>query len=555
MNRFFQGLLLSLLVWPPAQLSAAEGTRHEPTSEMTTVALAEPAILKVENHTIVEFRAPFLGIPPEKRRQRAERAISEALTDGNALVTHSDAPQGISIHLNGELVFFVTQGDADVLAGKDLSTTAADAVANLQQVIKQTSETRNWQFRLKALGLIAVASVLLWLALMLLRKGRDRLFDALARFAERHAENLKVAGTELVATDRLRAGFRLVLKLLFGVMFLVLGYEWLAFCLAQFPYTAPWADDLHLYMLGMLGVFATAIVSLVPDLVTAVAIFYLAKKTNDGIRLLLRRVETGVIKLAWLEADAVKPTRQIISVVVWLLALAMAYPYLPGSSSAAFQGLSVLVGLMLSFGGSGLVGQAASGLTLMYTKTLKVGEYVRIGDMEGTVVSVGTFTTRLRTGLGEELCMPNTVVLSTTTTNYSRTVQGPGFVLDTHVTIGYDTPWRQVQAMLELAAKQTTGVLAEPAPKVFQTELSDFYIHYRLVCQAIPADPRPRAEVLNQLHANILDVFNQFGVQIMSPGYYEDPAIPKVVPIEHWHDAPAVKPADTSADLKQTQPV
>jgi small-conductance mechanosensitive channel len=217
----------------------------------------------------------------------------------------------------------------------------------------------------------------------------------------------------------------------------------------------------------------------------------------------------------------------------------MAYPYLPGSDTEAFKALSVLVGLMLSLGGSSIVGQAASGLVVLYTRTLRVGEYVRIDGNEGTIVELGTFTTRIRTGLGEELTLPNSLVLGSVTRNYSRAVRGPGYILDTTVTIGYDAPWRQVHAMLIEAARRTPGVLAEPPPAVFQTGLSDFYPVYRLVCQAIPSEPRSRAELLSQLHANVQDVFNEHDVQIMSPHYLGDPEVPKVVPPSRWHAPPA----------------
>jgi small-conductance mechanosensitive channel len=152
---------------------------------------------------------------------------------------------------------------------------------------------------------------------------------------------------------------------------------------------------------------------------------------------------------------------------------------------------------------------------------------------------MGAFTTTIRTGLGEELSIPNSIITGTVTKNYSRAVQGNGFIVDTTVTIGYDTPWRQVEAMLVEAARRTPGVLDTPKPHVFQTGLSDFYPEYRLVAQAVPSQPRPRAEVMSQLHANIQDVFNEYGVQIMSPHYLGDPAQAKVVKREDWHLPPA----------------
>jgi small-conductance mechanosensitive channel len=227
---------------------------------------------------------------------------------------------------------------------------------------------------------------------------------------------------------------------------------------------------------------------------------------------------------------------------VWVFALVMAYPYIPGSDSDAFKGLSVLIGLMVSVGASGIVGQAASGLILMYTRTFRPGEYVRIGEHERTIVEMRMFTSRIRTGLGEELTLPNSLVLSSVTKNYSRAVRGRGFVVNTVVTIGYDAPWRQVHAMLIEEARQTEGALADPPPHVFQTALSDFYVEYRLVCQAIATDPRPRAEIISALLANVQDVFNEHGVQIMSPHYLGDPGEAKVVPKARWYASPAVPP-------------
>jgi small-conductance mechanosensitive channel len=280
----------------------------------------------------------------------------------------------------------------------------------------------------------------------------------------------------------------------------------------------------------------------VPDLLIVVVIFVIARSVNGMLCTFFDGVQAARISVGWLDSDSARPTRRLATIAVWVFALVMAYPYIPGSETEAFKGLSVLIGLMISVGASGIVGQAASGLILMYTRTYRPGEYVRINDHEGTIVEMGMFTTRIRTGLGEDLTLPNSLVLSTVTRNYSRAVKGAGFVLDTAVTIGYDAPWRQVHAMLAEAARRTPGVLPDPAPRVFQTALSDFYVEYRLVCQAVPGEPRPRAEVLSNLHANVQDVFNEHGVQIMSPHYLGDPADPKIVPKSRWHEAPAAPP-------------
>ena len=174
------------------------------------------------------------------------------------------------------------------------------------------------------------------------------------------------------------------------------------------------------------------------------------------------------------------------------------------------------------------------------------GEYVKIADSEGTVTELGLFATRVQTGTGEELILPNAFVVANTTRNFSRAVAGRGFVLHVTVTIGYSTPWRQVHAMLLEAARRTHGVLAEPAPYVIQASLSDFYVEYKLVAHAGPEAPIKRAMAINDLNASVQDVFNEYGVQIMSPHYLGDPAHPQVVPKERWFEPPADKPGALS---------
>jgi small-conductance mechanosensitive channel len=238
----------------------------------------------------------------------------------------------------------------------------------------------------------------------------------------------------------------------------------------------------------------------------------------------------------------VRPTRRIFSFIVYVFALAMAYPYLPGADTEAFKGLSVLVGVMVSIGGASVLGQAFSGLILMYIKAFRRGDYVRIGDVEGTVVELGMFATHIRTGMGEDITLPNSGIMGTTTKNYSRAVPGTGYIVDTVVTIGYSAPWRQVQAMLEEAARRTPEIAKTPAPMVRQTALSDFYIEYRLIAYTPVEQPLARVEVLDHLHGHIQDVFNEHSVQIMSPHYMMDPKEPQVVPKDKWHLPPARPP-------------
>jgi small-conductance mechanosensitive channel len=181
-----------------------------------------------------------------------------------------------------------------------------------------------------------------------------------------------------------------------------------------------------------------------------------------------------------------------------------------------------------------------SGLTLTYARALKAGDFVRLGDAEGIVTGLNMLSVKLRTFQGEEITVPNGVVVGLITTNYTRLAASGASYLASTVSIGYDTPWRQVRGLLLLAAERTEGIRRDPPPMVVTDALEDFYVRYRLlVCLE---DPTARVIARDRLHASILDAFNEFGVQIMSPNYEADPEGRKVVPPDRWYAAPAARP-------------
>jgi small-conductance mechanosensitive channel len=185
-----------------------------------------------------------------------------------------------------------------------------------------------------------------------------------------------------------------------------------------------------------------------------------------------------------------------------------------------------------------------SSFMITYSRALRLGDYVRVGDVEGTVTHMGMLSTKVKTPRREEVTIPNSVLVSNTTTNYSKFAESDGVYVPTAITIGYDTPWRQVEALLLTAADRTAGVRRQPKPVVFQTALQDFYVQYTLLVSL--EKPDLRGPILNALHANIQDAFNEHGVQIMSPNYEADPAGPKVVPKERWFEPPS-RPASSAA--------
>ena len=501
-------------------------------------SVPDTASVVINHRPIVSLRGTLLGRTAEQRAALSQAPLDSVLSKGGpgrASLWKQDDTLGVQ--LDGVMLFYLHSADLDLSADakpEQLAQAAEGVRQRLQQAVtevRERSDPRRLAMGLfmAAVGVLATGAMI-WGAFALRRRIFAWLRQRLLQWQGTRA------GNPLATTygQYGHAAARGVVTLLTWIVLVLVADLGLTFVLQQFSYTRPWAERTTEWGLDLLGQFASAAIGAVPGLLTAALIFFIARLATRASSAFLERVERGNLVVGWLDRDTAGPTRRVGHAAVWLFALAMAYPFLPGASSEAFKGVSVLAGLMLSLGASGVVGQIVSGLSLMYSRTLRVGEYVKIGDTEGTVTAVGMFTLKIHTGLGEEVSLPNALAFSQPVHNYSRLVADGHFVLHTAVTIGYATPWRQVHAMLLEAARRTTSVAPEPAPYVMQTALSDFYVEYQLCAQGDRSAPRSRAEAINQLHANIQDVFNENGVQIMSPHYLGDPPQPQIVPPEAW---------------------
>jgi small-conductance mechanosensitive channel len=511
-----------------ADSSAPTAARAAPASEPAL----SPATLYFFNREIVTFRVAYFGYQPAERASAANRRIREALAkDGPGTVKITKTGEGLSVTVNGVYVFWILEGDLDADDGQTFEQARVVVGDRLKEAVAAVQQARRGEALLRGFAIGAVATLVLGLAMWALR--RVRLWIR-RRINAELARRLHLGLVERASILRVT---RALGQIIFVFVIAVLIEEWLRFVFRLFPYTRPWAEHLTGYVVGLVGQVWASIVDAVPGLVMVAVIAALAHLATRIVRTLARAIEAGRYRLLGIDADVVVPTRRILTVAIWLFALAMAYPYLPGASSEAFKGLSVLVGVMVSLGASGVVGQAAGGFILTYSRSLRGGDWVRVGEVEGAVVNVGLFSTKIRTYTDEEVSIPNNVVLGTITRNFSRPAAAPASILETSVTIGYSAPWRQIHAMLLEAAARTPELEREPPPEVLQTALSDFYVQYSL--RARLRNQLKRPAVLSALNANVQDVFNEYGVQIMSPHYVLDPGAPVVVPKKRWFEPPA----------------
>lgn len=489
---------------------------------------------------VVMLQAKFGLTTPEERVLRVRNTLRNFTREDVAAplkvipVTRYNQP-GRLIVMNGKPVMLLTEGDLD--EGDDLTLDQA-AQRVLARMETQRTALRD-QYDSGWLALSVVKTVATLLVLIVFCYAAYRSWRGVKRFF--HMRILENRSWIPQSWRRFTGAFEARLYALLMILFCVIAlYIWLSWVFSLFPWTRVWGTSLGDWAVRVVREIALSIVSALPGLMVVLIIFLITAFILKLLKVVLNQVEAGRLQLPGIHPETVGATRKLISVGVWLFALSAAYPFLPGANSLAFKGISVFFGLMLTLGSAGVMNHAMSGLVLIYSRALRKGDVIRVADNEGLVSEIGMLATKIITRENYVVTVPNAVVVSGKITNLSAQSEGGGINLTVSVTIGYDTPWRQVHAMLELAAKRSGCVDQSHAPLVRQLSLMDWYIAYELQVRLHPGQSLAAAR--NELHANIQDVFNEFNVQIMSPNFVMQPEGAVMVAQENWYTSPATPP-------------
>ena len=483
------------------------------------------ATLEVANRKVFTFRVPIAGSSPQERVDTARARLDQLPTRGPVenVETHPlqlGSERGTAVMVGSRLIFTIAEGDVDLQAGETTEGVAQQAAQVLSEALVAEREQRSVRLLIRSVLLAGFATVLAAGVLWLFVRARRAAHLGIARVSRR--EGFRLWGVDFGPI--IRSTLRALLFVFFWTLVVTVVEVWLTYVLSLFPLTRPWSDALLGSVLGLLGRLGRTLLGGLPDLLTAVVILLIGRAIAGFVSSVVQRVEEGSAVVPGVYPDTAQATRRILVGAVWLVTIAAAYPYLPGSGSEAFKALSLVVGLGLSLGSTGIVAQAMSGLVVIYSRALARGDCVRVGEIEGVVTEVHLLSTRMLTIQGEEVTIPNTVVLNGPVKNFGRASKGQGALVGTRVSVGYDVPWRKVHALLLEAAKDTSGIRGDPTPYVLQRALDDFYVQYELF--AAVENPVDRPVVASALHGRIQDAFNAAGVQIMSPHYVFQPAHP-----------------------------
>lgn len=481
--------------------------------------------------------------PAEMRAREIQRRII-------AFAQDSKIPADAIVQVPGENFTEIVAGDKKIMVVFDADAALegldrpamARAIQNLtrEAVRKYRNDRRPEAIRrglLKAVG----ASALLFFILFLFRW----LFGKTRRLVLRKQEAapgkvIKLRTMEIMEADRFWKGVAAFFSGLRLLLSLILLYVYLQFVLGQFPWTRFIATQLLDLVAGPLRTMGRAVIGYIPDFIFLVILILVIGLFLKFLKSLFISIERRTFSLPGFESEWARPTYRLLRIIIIALAVVIAYPFIPGSQSDAFKGVSIFMGLLLSLGSSSAIANIIAGYSLIYRRAFKVGDRIQINDVIGDVTQMRLLVTHLQTIKNEEVTVPNSLILGSHVINYSSLAKTQGLILHTTVGIGYETPWRQVEAILLRAAERTPGLLKEPSPFVLQKGLGDFAVNYEI--NAYCRDAQSMTKVYAELHRNILDEFNEYGIQIMTPAYEGDPATPKVVPKEKWFTTPASAP-------------
>lgn len=413
-------------------------------------------------------------------------------------------------------IYSVTARDA-YAAKSDQRTLAQSHVDSINEAIDKHLERQDW-LALLIRGLLLIAIVTgYYYGMKYLNKVLDRLKLKALDAIRKYIRGVEYNGYVFLTVEKEVKIVQWLLNMIQKLSNVFVIYLSLPIVFSVFPSTRHIAEKLFGYALSPIIAFGGELIGYIPELITIAVIILITRYALRFLKFIASEIESEKLVINGFYPDWAEPTYKILRIVTYILSFMIIFPYLPGSDSPVFKGVSVFIGVLVSFGSSSAVGNIIAGLVITYMRAFNVGDRVKIDDTVGDIIEKTMLVTRIRTIKNEDITIPNSKVMTAHTVNYSANAKAEGLILHQTVTIGYDVPWRTVHELLINAAKSTVHCNANPEPYVLQSSLDDFYVSYQI--NFFTSEPNLRDKIYSNLNENIQDQFNEAGVEILSPHY------------------------------------
>lgn len=473
----------------------------------------------VQNDTIFYIFSKTGSFSPKERAVIISGRIKKLYND-NLLKVDSIIPvqseNSVDIVYGDMIIMSVSESDA-IWNNQTKADLAVENTRKIKEsILNARKENRLWVLILR-IGLVILVLAGIYLLIWLINKGHITTGEFIIRNQDRWLRSLTYKDYTFLSVEKELKVLEFILKLIKWFFILVLLYLVLPVIFSIFPFTQGWANVLFKLVWSPFKGVLISIWNFVPNLFSILVIYIVFRYSIRFVKYVFSEIESGSLKISGFHEDWAMPTFGIVRFLLYAFMFVLIFPYLPGSDSNAFKGVSVFLGILFSLGSTSAIANIVAGLVITYMRPFKIGDRIKIGEITGDVIEKNMLVTRLRTVKNEEITIPNSAVLSGNTINFSTISKTDGLIIHTTVTIGYDIPWKDMHQALIEAALRTKMILHDPKPFVLQTSLDDFYVSYQL--NAYTRESNKQAGIYSELHQNIQDVCNEKGIEIMSPHY------------------------------------
>ncbi|WOB67710.1 mechanosensitive ion channel family protein [Microcystis aeruginosa] len=515
--------LVLLLTLSPIFMIAAQNNPAKQGQETPLETLGEVFPVMLDNQELFTIRQGIGSFSAQERAKsitdRIEKiADDDALSPEDLTIKIDPEDKNPSIILGDTVIATITSKDAKLQAVSQ-EVLAERALAKIKAAIVRYRQERQPDNLLKDAVLTVSATLATVLIFWVIVFISSRVFPQIQRLITSLVPGVVFQNFEIISSQTIGIFSLRVLQFIRTLIILTILYFYLTFVLRLFPWTRKFGDGFLQYFFSALEVVSQEIAKYLPSIFIILLIIFITHYLLRAIKPFFTGLERENLVINGFYPDWAKPTYNLLSLLIIALAIVIAFPYLPGFNSPAFQGVSVFLGVLFSLGSTSAIANVVGGIILIYTRSFQLGDKISIGDVIGDVIEKGLLVTRIRTPANRIITIPNSSLLNTNVINFSvsqREFKQP-LILQTTVTLGYDLPWRKVHATLKEAALATQFIVSEPAPFVLQTSLDDFYVSYQL--NAYTDHPNKMVYIYSELHQNIQDKCNEVGIEIMSPHY------------------------------------
>ncbi|MFO7669753.1 MAG: mechanosensitive ion channel family protein [Bacteroidales bacterium] len=476
-------------------------------------------VIGVMRDTLFLIYSKIGASTPKERAINISRKIENLYEDDflktdSILVLKSENTYDI---VYGEIIIMsISEYDA-LWYGKSMS----ELTSSFKETIKTSIiEAKNENSRLKLItriGLVFLVIVMAWLIIRLIGRGYSKLLLFINSKKDKWLKNLSYKDYTFLTTEQEMKAILFLAKIFRWFFYAILLYITLPTIFSVFPFSRDWADALFNLIWSPFKGVIISVWEYLPNLFSILVIYFVMKYVIRFVRYIFHEIESEKLKISGFHSDWAIPTFSIVKFLLFAFMFVLIFPYLPGSDSNVFKGVSVFIGILFSLGSSSAIANMIAGLVITYMRPFRIGDRIKIGDVTGDVVEKNLLATRVKTIKNEVITIPNSSVLNGNTTNYSSEAKENGLIIHTTVTIGYDVPWKNMHQALIDSALRTDLILNEPKPFVLQTSLDDFYVSYQI--NVFTREASKQALINSNLHQNILDVCNERGIEILSPHY------------------------------------